>query len=185
MATKVPFDALVRGIAGAVIEAQDQISMHQLAALERNYFDLASRPRMLKFTVPSLVDGRSLPPASKGTEAAPTPASAQPEDTYEVPFLSLVPATTLRIKDVEITFDVDLVDVTEEPARATEGASPAVAPPARQATQVDLAPGLLKRRGGPVHVVMRIESAEPEGAARLVDHLVKVQGVTGRSTPSK
>ena len=55
--------------------------------------------------------------------------------------------------DVEITFDVELMDVTEEPAKATEGASPAVARSSRQVTQVDLAPGLLKRRGGPVHVV--------------------------------
>jgi len=168
MASQLSLNELIEALAGAVIEAQDRIERHQITNLA-SYFDADGRPRSLNIRLPSLH-----PQAEPGDE-----------ETYRAPLLALVSTNLLKIKDVELTFDVDLVEVsgpeTGTPAAPTRAPGAGAAPPGPVRTvQVDLRAGFLRRRAGSVHVVLRVEGSEPaEGAARLVNHLVQTQGVVG------
>ncbi len=175
MAYQLSLNELVEALAGAIIEAQDRIEQHQISNLAR-YFDRDGRPESLNVRLPSLH-----PQAETGDE-----------ETYRAPYLALVSTHLLKIKDVELSFDVDLVEIGE--AAPDGGSAPPAAPApakgsiqaaqARRAptrnVQVDLRAGFLRRRAGSVHVLLRVEGSEPaEGAARLVNHLVQTQGVVG------
>ncbi len=174
MAHQLSLNELVEALAGAIIEAQDRIEQHQISNLA-NYFDADGRPRSLNVRLPSLH-----PKAEAGDE-----------ETYRAPFLALVSANLLKIKDVELSFDVDLVEIGDTAPAGESAAAPAApakgsvqAAQARRVptrnVQVDLRAGYLRRRAGSVHVLLRVEGSEPaEGAARLVNHLVQTQGVVG------
>jgi hypothetical protein len=175
MAAQISLNELIEALAGAVIGAQDRIEKHQVDNL-RNYFDQKTlRPHVLNVRLPSMH-----PQAEEGAE-----------EMYRAPVLGLVPATLLKIKDVEISFDVDLVEMTEPGAEPTTAPGAGGPPPAQPApgtaartqgptknVRADLRAGFLRRRAGAVHVVLRVEAGEPtEGVARLVNHLVQTQGV--------
>jgi len=169
MATQLSMNELIEALAGAVIEAQDRIERHQISNLA-SYFDADGRPRSLNLRLPSLH-----PQAEPGDE-----------ETYRAPLLALVSTSLLKIKDVELTFDVDLVDISEPPETAAAAAptlaseAGGVPPGPKRTAQVDLRAGFLRRRTGSVHVVLRVVGSEPaEGSARLVNHLVQTQGVVG------
>ncbi len=165
MASNIPLNDLIEALAGAVIEAQDHIERHQISNL-LGYFDSNNRPRSLVVRLPSIH-----PQAEEGSE-----------DFYRAPLLPLVSTNLLKIKDVEISFDVDLGQLTEEPAIQAEKA---VTDDERQQEEtprknifVDMAGGALKKKGGSIHVVLRVEGSEPtDGAARLINHLAQTQGV--------
>ena len=91
MSSRVDLKELIEALAGAVIDAQDRIEQHQIAKLGQ-YFDEDNRPRTVVMRLPSMQ-----PDAEPGTE-----------DLYRAPLLGLVPANALKIKDVEMRFDVDL-----------------------------------------------------------------------------
>ncbi len=165
MASNIPLNDLIEALAGAVIEAQDHIEQHQISNL-LGYFDSNNRPRSLVVRLPSIN-----PQAGEGSE-----------DLYRAPLLPLVSTNLLKIRDVEITFDVDLGQLTEEPAGevakagAEEGPLESEAP--RKNILVDMAGGLARKKGGNIHVVLRVEGAEPtDGVARLMNHLAQTQGV--------
>jgi hypothetical protein len=163
MASNLPLNDLIEALAGAVIEAQDSIEAHQISNL-LGYFDTQHRPKSLTVRLPT-VD----PLAEQGAE-----------DYYRAPLLPLVSTNQLKIKDVEITFDVDLGQFTEEAAPVSAGLD----------ADDDLTENIPKKsifvhmgsgsrdKGGRIHVVLRVEGTEPtEGAARLINHLSKTQGV--------
>lgn len=162
MASNIQLHDLIEALAGAVIEAQDSIEQHQISNL-LGYFDKDNRPKSLVVRVPSIQ-----PQAEEGAE-----------DLYRAPLLPLVSTNMLKIKDVEVTFDVDLGQLMEAPA-----ADPKTAPAdgrgqeaPRKNLLVDLA-GSKQDKGGSIHVVLRVESSEPtDGAARLMNHLTQTQGV--------
>ncbi|NZA26503.1 DUF2589 domain-containing protein [Luteimonas sp. SJ-92] len=166
MAGQVSLDALIQGIAGAVIDAQDQIEQHQVANLA-GYFDGDHRPKSLLLRLPSLN-----PDAAPGDE-----------DFYRAPLLSLVPTNQLRIKDVRISFDTNLGEIAQQPPEAAGTAAKAEDWPGadglpRTTINIDPQAGPAGRGFGAVRVVMRVESCEaPEGAARLLNHLAQTQGV--------
>ena len=174
MASQLSLNELIEALAGAIIEAQDRIERHQISNLA-SYFDADHRPRSLNIRLPSLH-----PQAKAGDE-----------EIYRAPLLGLVSTNLLKIKDVELSFDVDLVEVSEPPATGAAAAAPTssprpggaqpVEPPGPKRTvQIDLRAGFLRHRAGSVHVVLRVEGSEPaEGTARLVNHLVQTQGVVG------
>ncbi|MFC5740926.1 DUF2589 domain-containing protein [Dyella tabacisoli] len=158
---------LIKALAGAVIEAQDRVTQHQTALL-RDYFDADNRPHSVTIRLPS----------------AHPQADENDEDLYRVPLLSLVSTNVLHIKDVEISFDADLGEMTEQaPPPGDNGAAPAAnwtAHPSspRTIVGIDTQAATAGRRQGSVHVVMRVEGAEPtDGAARLINHLAQSQGV--------
>lgn len=163
MASNIPLNDLIEGLAGAVIEAQDKIEQHQICNL-LGYFDSQNRPKSLVVRLPSVN-----PEAEQGSE-----------DYYRAPLLPLVSTNMLKIKDVEITFDVDLGQLTEEAVEAADKASTEdqrqELATTKKSISVDMGGG--KNKGGSIHVVLRVEGSEPtDGAARLMNHLAQTQGV--------
>lgn len=170
MATGITLKDLLEALAGAVIGAQDRIEQHQIASLGE-YFDSDNRPRSVLMRLPSLHPG----------------AAADHEDYYRAPLLSLVPTNPLRIREVEIDFDVQLGDISEEKLapKISESADSSAGAACdwhtgepRKTVQIDTR-GLTKsERAGAVHVRMKVESGEPtSGLAKLANHLAQTQGV--------
>src|SRR5512137_13166 len=96
MADQVSLENLIEGLAGAVVEAQRRIESLQIKNF-RSFFDRDNRPEKIDILVPSLH------PEAKGEDVR-----------YRVPLLPLVASSLLRIKEVEISFDADLVRLSNE-----------------------------------------------------------------------
>ncbi len=171
MAGPISLHDLIETIANAVIEAQNRIEQHQISNLAR-YFDQDDRPTSVPLRLPN------------------TSPNAGPDETDRlllVPLLALVSPSQLKIKDVEVSFDVDLgefsvPDAPPRPPAAGDGAE--AAPSADQAwhaaapqktLDVDMRSGVARDGEATARIVLRLEGQEPpEGLARLVHHLVKV-----------
>lgn len=171
MADFVPFQALVHSIASAVIDAQQEVEKAHVTNLV-TYFDHENRPHTLQLRVPSI-----RPEAASGEE-----------DVYQAPLLALVPHSMLRIKQVEISFDIELGDL----AAATSPTAKSDVPAATKAADVlsaqltrnlNVNPAVsttVKQQGTSAHVVVTIEGVDqPDGVSRLVMDLTKTQGITG------
>jgi Protein of unknown function (DUF2589) len=169
MASQISLQELIEGLASAVIEAQDRIEWHQVSNLRR-YFDKDLRPESILVRLPSLNPQ----------------AEERAEEDYRAPILGLVSTSLLKIKEVEITFDADLVEVAD----AQAGESPTkegVSGAAKQGTlgasrgvRIGIGSSFVRGKAGSVHVVLKVESSEPpEGAARLINHLTQTQGPVG------
>ena len=172
MANFVALQDLVHSIASAVAEAQQEVEKAQIANLV-SYLDSERRPLTLQLRVPSI-----RPEAQPGEE-----------DFYQAPLMALVARSPLRIKQVEVSFDIELGDLIEPPPTpgATSGAPPAPSAAAVIATQVkrdlNVNPAVsatVKQQGTSAHVVLTIEAVEPpEGVSRVVTDMTKTQGITG------
>lgn len=166
MATKASLDDLVEGLAGAVVEAQRRIETHQIDNF-LSFFDDDRRPKKIDVLVPSLH------PEAEGKDVR-----------YRVPILPLVASSLLRIKEVEISFDTDLVGINapsdKDPKSASETQIDAENPSPRELKSVALelrGGGVFRKKPGSAHVVMKIEGRDiSEGMARLVDRLIQIQG---------
>lgn len=163
MAGRESLDNLIEGLAGAVVEAQRRIENHQVSNF-LSYFDKDRRPKKFDVLLPSLH------PDAKGEDVR-----------YRVPLLPLVASSLLRIKEVEISFDTDLVgivdnDFEEGPEAETGGKRPLT----KKLRSIDLdmrGSGVFKKNKGTAHVVIKVEGKEiSEGMARLVDRLLQGQG---------
>ncbi|AKU50218.1 DUF2589 domain-containing protein [Xanthomonas arboricola] len=167
---QISLNDLIEALAGAVIDAQDRIEQHQMANLGA-FFDEDNRPRSVLIRLPS-----QHPEAGENDE-----------DLYRAPLLPLVSSNVLRIKDVEISFDAQLGELSEldEAALPASLAVPAAVddwhpkPPALPGQiGVDLGSNAKSARHSAVHVVLRVEGSEPtEGVARLINRLAQSQGV--------
>jgi len=165
MADKESLDNLIEGLAGAVVEAQQRIETHQINNF-LNFFDEDRRPKKLDILVPSLH------PDADGEDVR-----------YRVPLLPLVASSLLRIKEVEISFDTDLVGVTEKEdeeemdAASTLESEKTFSSKLRSVNLDMRGSGVFRKKTGSVHVVMKVEGRDiSEGMARLVDRLIQVQG---------
>lgn len=166
MADKESLDNLIEGLAGAVVEAQQRIEKHQIDNF-LNYFDEDNRPKKIDLLMPSLH------PEAKGEDIR-----------YRVPLLPLVASSLLRIKEVEISFDTDLVGVTEKTddnvnSDAASQLEPENTTPKKfRSVNLDMrGSGVFSKKTGSVHVVMKVEGHDiSEAMARLVDRLIQVQG---------
>ncbi|NTW63832.1 MAG: DUF2589 domain-containing protein [Chlorobiaceae bacterium] len=157
--TTIPLDDLIEALAGAIIDAQDQIEQHQLSNL-LNYFDNQQRPKSLLIRLPSMNPN----------------AGQDSEDMYRAPLLPLVSPNQLKIKDVELTFDVDLGGLPESSDEV--GNDSGEGGGIKKNIMVDLAGAKSKEKRGNIHVVLRVEGADPtDGASRLINHLAQTQGV--------
>lgn len=168
MASFVGLQDLVHALAGAVIDAQRQVDRAQIANLA-GYLDGRQRPQMLNLRVPSL-----RPEAAPGDE-----------DLYQVPLLGLVAHSLLRIKQLEVSFDVELGDLSDaapaQKAAAEPAAAGAAAADIKRTLSVNPAvTAAVKQEGSTAHVVLTMEAIEqPEGIARMVSELTRIQGVVG------
>jgi hypothetical protein len=160
MSGKVTFHTLIKGLAGAVIDAQDSIEKHQISNL-RSYFDKYNRPISVDIRLPSM-----------HPEAA-----INDEVMYRAPLLPLVSTNTLKIREVEISFDAELTELVDEGDATQENYEQTLweKSPFRRQLAMNAGAG---RGVGNVHVKLRVEGAEPtDGAARLINHLAQGQGV--------
>jgi len=97
---------LISALSGAVVQAQDTVEQHQLDLLGR-YFDKQGRPDCLQIMVPKM--GLS--------------ESAEDYTVLAVPRISLVETTLLHITEFQISFDVELGDLSLGPAESDAGPS--------------------------------------------------------------
>lgn len=167
MADQVSLENLIEGLAGAVVEAQRRIESLQIKNF-RSFFDRDNRPEKIDILVPSLH------PEAKGEDVR-----------YRVPLLPLVASSLLRIKEVEISFDADLVRLSNEEnekekakgdtSQHDEGVT---GTEKKKSVTVDMrGGGVFRKKAGTVHVVLKVEGRElSEGMARVVDRLIQVQG---------
>jgi hypothetical protein len=162
MSTNIPLNDLIEALAGAVIDAQDRIEQHQVSNL-LGYFDEQLRPKSLMVRLPSIH-----PQAEEGSE-----------DLYRAPILPLVSTNLLKIKDVEVNFDVDLGEMKDKDINKTSsGNEQKEGESKKKDIFIDMAGGRLKNKTGSIHVVLRVESMEPtEGASRLINQLAQTQGI--------
>ncbi|HEU5137494.1 MAG TPA: DUF2589 domain-containing protein [Steroidobacteraceae bacterium] len=160
---------LLEALASAVIGAQDRIEEHQNASLG-SYFDSDNRPKSVLIRLPSLHPG-----AEEGDE-----------DYYRAPLLSLTSANPLRIREVEIDFDVQLGEISEEETtdagsgesgdKETSGAWREGTP--RKTVQIDLHTAKKGASSSAVHVRVKVENTEiTSGLAKLTNQLTQTQGV--------
>ena len=170
MANRESLDNLIEGLAGAVVEAQRRIETHQISNF-LSFFDEDNRPKKIDLLLPSLH------PDAKGEDVR-----------YRVPLLPLVASSLLRIKEVEISFDTDLVGITDNDteeeqanADATEAGSEELVSKKLRSINLDMrGSGVFKKNRGTAHVVLKVEGKDiSEGMARLVDRLLQVQGEVG------
>lgn len=162
----VTLHELIEALANSVTAAQDQVERFQIANLSR-YFDENHRPVRVEVRVPSL-----RPSAEPGEE-----------DIIAVPLLAVVGSVRLAIKDVEISMEIDIGELTapEGSAGGPEVASPPSGEPPqpermawgvfprRRAVAVDVQSPRTRERPALAKVVLRVEKQEPtEGFARLL-----------------
>jgi Protein of unknown function (DUF2589) len=163
----VSLHELITALANAVTEAQDRVERFQVANLQR-YFDENQRPIRIEVRVPSLS-----PEAQPGDE-----------QIIAVPLLAVVGMVRLAIKDVEISMEIDIGDLTalETGQEGTAASSAAGRPPAaspeerrwgepapRRVVTVDVQAPRARDRPAMAKVTLRVESQDPtEGFARLL-----------------
>jgi hypothetical protein len=171
MADEVSLENLIEGLAGAVVEAQQRIESRQIENF-LSFFDRDKRPKTFDILLPSLY------PEAKDKEK-------DKDVRYRVPLLPLVASTLLRIKEVEISFDADLVRLSEEENEkdntkgdmAKEGETAEGAAKRKSVTVEMRGAGVFRKKVGAVHVILKVEGRElSEGLARVVDRLIQVQG---------
>jgi len=177
MANDLTLHDLIEALADAVIEAQHKIEQFQYSNI-RSYFDGDGRPYFFRILMSSPRAG-----ADKDKDKG---------DRLAVPFLSLVSASRLVIKDVEITMEVRLGSLIslagheprpklgetepEGAAKTTsqpEGELQARAP--ERTLSLDLGAPRTTDRAPVAKVTLRVENQEPtEGMARLLMELNKM-----------
>lgn len=170
MADFVALKDLVHAIAGAVADAQQQIEKAQITNLT-SFLDRERRPLTVQMRVPSI-----RPEAAPGEE-----------DIYQAPLLALTSHNTLRIKQVEVSFDIELGDLAAPASKRATGKQASPTTDELIAAQVkrdlNVSPAVsatVKQQGTAAHVVLTIEGvATPEGIARIVMDMTKTQGTTG------
>lgn len=174
MADKASLENLIEGLAGAIVEAQDRVEQRQLKIF-RSFFDGDNHPRKFDVLVPSLRPGIT------------------DDVRYRVPLLPLVAGSLLRIKEVEISFDTDIVGIADEaaeegpPKTAAQGAGEEETGPKKlRSINLDIrGAGVFRKKTGTAHVVIKVEGRDiSEGMARVVDRLLQVQGEIGEGGSS-
>ncbi len=164
MADFVALKDLVHAIAGAVAEAQQEIEKAQITNLT-SYLDRERRPLTVQMRVPSI-----RPDAAPGEE-----------DVYQAPLLALTSHSTLRIKQVEVSFDIELGDLKEPVKKPAPRTDELIAAQVKRDLNVNPAvSATVKQQGTSAHVVLTIEgAASPEGVSRIVMDMTRTQGITG------
>jgi hypothetical protein len=149
---------ILRALHDAVLEAQRLTESEHIRQLRRYTHgaedgpDLAGKPRQLSFRVPG-------PPDGKDTET-----------TVDIPMLALMPPTSMRIRDLTVSFQAQLTGFPGEPetvsARQVVPSDPAAHSGPLQAA---LGAG---GTGDFAQFKVTFESADPpEAFARLLDRL--------------
>jgi hypothetical protein len=171
MTSSVSLEDLVHALAGSILGAQNLVEKSQLANLG-TFFDENQQPHALEFHLPSM--SRS---AGEGVL-----------DKYRVPLLSLVPHSSLAISEAQIDLDVDIGGLQDTPAPVT-GLPPVTQSPSTVSPKPTLmvnpgSGGIAKQTGNAARLTIKLVSTETtEGLARLLNDVVKGQGIIGTVDP--
>jgi hypothetical protein len=167
---------LIQAIAGAVAEAQDKVQRFQISTVRR-YFDEFNRPISVDVRLPSMSQD----------------AEPGEERLVHVPLLSLVGPQLLKIKDVDVEFEVGLgsltqappgtadpssevgTDATEPPPPDETGSDDAAAGSSHKILGIDIGAPRNRGAGSTARVTIKVENQEPsDGMVRLIQHLDKL-----------
>lgn len=167
---------LIQAIAGAVAEAQDKIQRFQISTVRR-YFDEFNRPVSVDVRLPSMSQD----------------AEPGEERLVHVPLLALVGPQLLKIKDVDVEFEVSLGSLNEAPEDESPppASSDAVGPVPpedgwpgpgektgggpRKILGIDIGAPRNRGTGSTARVTITVENQDPsDGMARLIQHLDKL-----------
>lgn len=167
---------LVMAISSSVLEAQEKIEAAQVANL-MSYFKQKPGtkgffPLTMEVHLPSLRQD----------------AGPGATDLYQVPYLSVLPYNALRIKQFDVNFDVNFsaLDDLKLSTAATEQNGTDAFSRASDLPNLAIDFGATKKSGNfTAHVHLALEGAElPEGAARLINELIKSNQTYMSSSPS-
>lgn len=158
-------ERLVHAISSSIIQAQNLAEKAQLGNL-RSYFDKDGQAICVDVKVPSL-------------QHHPDQAVF---DHYHVPLITLVPHSSLVIKEAEIELDVEIGSIEQE--EPPESGYPDLSDimqgqaPIRPRLTINPEAGVAKANDGNVaNISIKLAAAEvPEGIARLLAELMKSQG---------
>ncbi len=160
-------DQLVSALAGAVVDAQNQVQQIHIGELSR-FFDKEGSPISVNLKIP-----RVNPDTNN-----------QEQVTVSVPLVTLVNPKQISIQEMQVSLQVDLSEI----ARAMEKQTASNASIAKMNVQpyewklpeyqhLVTASAITKRKSGDVglaQITLRITADEtPEGLSRLLDHLNK------------
>ncbi len=158
---------LVVAISNAVLQAQEKVETAQLNNLMSYFYRKPGKkgyfPLSMKVNLPSLKPG------------------SEPGDTeaYRVPYLSVLPYSSLRIKQVDVDFDVAFGGLAAPEAREKEESGAAqdgrAFPGSSELPNLSIDMGSLKNSSNAMaHVKLCLEGVDvPEGTARLINELIK------------
>jgi hypothetical protein len=143
MAEQPIFDDLLGAIQSAIIQAQST-SQHQCLALLKEYFDESNKPIMIEMKVPSF-----------------SPSSIDGYETILVPKLSLVPLSSLRLKELGVKFKVQFSELMKGGEQRKGHTLSAMLPFGKSENQM-------------ADVEIKFEGTEPpEGVLKINQHLIK------------
>ena len=157
-------DQLIEAIAGAVVEAEAIIRQRQIANI-LTFFHADGTPNTIDFKI-----------YSPGSDPATSEAHV-----LKAPALSLIPVTSLAVKDMRIEFSTELGAI-ETPPPPPHRASPVPNATAQltalgftaSAAFINVSPPANARQSSPTTAIVKLRvvaSDPPEGLARLIDRL--------------
>jgi hypothetical protein len=150
MAEQHIFDDLLEAIQSSIIQAQS-LSQHQYLTLLKEYFDKDNKPIMVEMKVPSYN------PQSSSEDDS----SKDGFETIYVPRICLVPLSSLRIKELDIKFQVQFAELIKGGEQK-----------AGHSLFARLPFGKVENHMADVEI--KFEGTEPpEGVLRINQHLVK------------
>ncbi|MFC0697305.1 DUF2589 domain-containing protein [Paraburkholderia humisilvae] len=165
----------MRAIAQSIMQAQHMVEKEQVSNFA-TFFTDDRQPTTIDIQLPA------------------THSTAKPDDMvhYRLPLLALVPHSSLVIGEAEVDLDLELGDF-EEVDRASDSDNDAIltqtgkaAPAKKRATLMVSASSATKSASRSIaHIKLKLLAAEKtEGLARLIDDVIKGQGMTDLVQPS-
>ncbi|MFC0400915.1 DUF2589 domain-containing protein [Paraburkholderia rhizosphaerae] len=174
MATSSSLEDIVRAIAQSIMQAQHMVEKEQVSNFA-TFFTDDREPTTIDICLPA------------------THSTAKPDDKvhYRLPLLALVPHSSLVIGEAEVDLDLELGDF-EEVDRDSDSDNDAIlnqtgkaAPAQKKAMLMVSASGAKSANRSLAHIKLKLQAAEKtEGLARLLDDVIKCQGMTGLINPS-
>jgi hypothetical protein len=174
MANSTSLEDIVRAIAQSITNAQQLVEKEQVSNFS-SFFTDDGQPTSIDIRLPA------------------THSTAKPDDMlhYRLPLLSLVPHSSLIIGEAEVDLDLELGSFEETEREGLNDAfldqTGKAAPPNKKPSLMVTPSSDTKSSSKSIaHIKLKLQAAEKtEGLARLLDDVVRSQGVTGMIAPSK
>ncbi len=157
-------ERLVHAITDSLIQAQSLVEKSHISNL-RSYFDETNKPLNFDIAIPSLHE-------------------TDQHVTYRVPAVSLVPHSSLAIKEAKVEMDIEIGEISQDMPTGNE--YPTLAEiisgkedPVRPRLSINPEGGGVakKNNGNVAKLTLELSSVEPpEGLVRMLNEIIKCQG---------